>query len=418
MATEGQKEFQNDADHTVLMHITTVPETFWFFKGQIRYMKERGFDIHAVSSPGRLLEETSKRENIPVHAIAMPRQITPMADLVSVLKLYCLFREYKPTIVHAHTPKGGLLGVLAARLARVPIILYTMRGLPFVTQTGWKRKILILTENIACRAADKVITVSLATKNKAVAEGFCLATKIVVPGNGSSNGVDAAGRFNPEKLPSESRSEIRERYQIPLEATVLGFVGRLVRDKGIVELAEAWQHLRNHHPDLHLLLIGPIEPRNPVPVPVLERLKSDSRVRFTGPVDDPAPFYAAMDLLTLPTYREGFPNTPLEAAAMNLPVVITDVDGCPEAVENGVTGIVVPPQNSAALAEALDRLVRNPDMQKTMGQAGREQVLKKYKPEIIWQALYETYLELFQEKNISYSRFFPKDVKQFRRKTN
>jgi glycosyltransferase involved in cell wall biosynthesis len=384
-----------------LVHVTTVPETFGFFRGQIRFMKEKGFEIHAVSSPGRLLKETSRRENILVHGIGMSRQITPMADLVSVLKLYRLFKKYKPTIVHAHTPKGGLLGVLAARMAGVPIIMYTMRGLPFVTQTGWKRKILILTEILACRAADKVITVSLATKNKAEAEGLCPDVKIVVLGNGSSNGVDAEGHFNPEILLSESRSVIRKRYQIPLEATVLGFVGRLVRDKGIGELAEAWQNLRKQHPDLYLLLIGPIEPQDPVPVHILERLKNDSRVRLTGPVDDTAPFYAAMDIFTLPTYREGFPNTPLEAAAMKVPVVTTDVDGCPEAVENETTGIVVPPKNSTALAEALDRLVRNPEMRQTMGQAGRERVLKKFKPNLIWEALYENYLELLHAKNIS-----------------
>jgi glycosyltransferase involved in cell wall biosynthesis len=401
MATEGQKQFQNDTNHTVLMHVTTVPETFGFLKGQIRYMKERGFEIHAISSPGRLLEETSKRENIAVHAIPMSRRITPGADMKSLFKLYCLFKEKKPAIVHAHTPKGGLLGVLAARLARVPIILYSMRGLPFVTKTGWKRKLLILTEILACRAADRVITVSLATKNKAAAEGLCLARKIVVPGNGSSNGVDAEERFNPEKLPSGSRSKIRERYQIPLEATVIGFVGRLVRDKGIVELAKAWQNLRDQYPNLYLLLVGPIEPQDPIPDDILEELKKDTRVKLTGLVDNSAPLYAAMDILTLPTYREGFPNTPLEAAAMKLPVVITDVDGCPEAVEDDATGIVVPPQNSLLLSEALDQLIQNPERRRTMGQEGRERVLKKFKPEIIWQRLYDTYIELMDLKGLT-----------------
>ena len=328
----------------------------------------------------------------------MPRQITPAGDLVSILKLYGLFRKHKPTIGHAHTPKGGLLGVIAGRLARVPVVIYGMRGLPFVTQSGWKRKILTLTESVACKAADKVITVSLATKEKAVAEGFCPPEKIFVPGNGSSNGVDAEGRFNPDNLPLETRSVTRERYHLPLEATVLGFVGRLVRDKGIVELAEAWQNLRNQHPDLYLLLIGPIEPQDPIPDYVLERLKNDPRVKFTGSVADPAPFYAAMDILCLPTYREGLPNTPLEAAAMRLPVVITDVDGCPEAVENGVTGIVVPAHSSKALSGALDQLIQNPEKRKIMGEVGRERVLEKFKSEIIWQALYENYRELMQNK--------------------
>jgi glycosyltransferase involved in cell wall biosynthesis len=223
----------------------------------------------------------------------------------------------------------------------------------------------------------------------------------VVPGNGSSNGVDALERFNPEKLPSETRFGFRERYQIPPEALVLGFVGRVVRDKGIIELAEAWKILRDSFPNLYLLLIGPIEPQDPIPEDILKTLEKDSRVKFTGEVDDVVPFYAAMDILTLPTYREGFPNAPLEAAAMKLPVVIADVDGCPEAVEHGVTGIVVPPQDSKSLSEALDQLIRNPEKRKIIGQAGRERVLEKFKPEIIWQSLYKLYLELLQNKNIN-----------------
>jgi glycosyltransferase involved in cell wall biosynthesis len=381
----------------ILIHVTTVPETFGFFRGQIQFMKNLGFQIHAVSSPGRLLEETGRREDIPIHTVAMARRITPGADVLSVFKLYRLFRKIRPTIVHAHTPKGGLLGVLAARLARVPIVIYGMRGLPFVTQTGSKRKILILTETLACRAADRVVTVSLATMTKAVAEGLCHAAKIVVPGNGSSNGVDAEKRFNPESLPIETRSNIRRDSQIPLDAIVIGFIGRLVRDKGIMELAEAWQNLRDRHPGLNLLLVGPLEPQDPVPADVLERFKNDLRVKFTGPVDDSAPYYAAMDILALPTYREGFPNTPLEAAAMELPVVITDVDGCPEAVEDSVTGLVIPSQNSAALTEALDQLVRHPDQRKAMGQAGRQRVLEKFKPETIWQCLYDIYRDLLQK---------------------
>jgi glycosyltransferase involved in cell wall biosynthesis len=395
-----EKKGEIDKSNIVLFHVTTIPETLHFFIGQIKYMKDRGFKIHAVSSPGQALGEASLREDIPVHAIQMARRITPLADLLSLFKLYRTFKKAKPTIVHAHTPKGGLLGVLAARLARVPVVIYGMRGLPFVTQEGWRRKILILTETLACLAADRVITVSLATKARAVKEKFCSSEKIVVPGNGSSNGVDAVVRFNPEKLPVETRNDIRRRYQIPLEAIVLGFVGRLVKDKGIVELAEAWRYLRNQHPDLFLLLIGRIESQDPVPEDTLEMLKNDPRVEFTGPLEDIAPFYAAMDILVLPTYREGFPNTPLEAAAMELPVVITAVDGCVEAMEDGRTGLLVPPKNSMALREALQKLISNSGKRKEMGRAGRQRVLDKFRPEIIWQDLYRNYLELLGLKGV------------------
>jgi glycosyltransferase involved in cell wall biosynthesis len=405
MVNKSKKFDRNTLTPLILFQITTVPETFTFFRGQITFMKEKGFEVHAISSPGRSLHETAKRENIPVHAVDMPRKITPATDLVSLFRLYRLFRKLKPTIVHANTPKGGLLGVLAARLARVPVVIYGMRGLPFVTQYGWKRKILVLTEILACRAADKVITVSQATRKTAVAEGFCSLEKIVVPGNGSSNGVDAIGRFNPQNVSPTARADIRQHYQIPLEATILGFVGRLVRDKGIVELVEAWQVLREYYPDLYLFLVGPVEPQDPIPIDTMAKLKNDPRIKVVGAVKDISPFYAAMDILVLPTYREGFPNTLLEAAAMELPVVATAVDGCVEALADNDTGFLVPPKDSRALSEAIQKLLLNPAMRKSMGQAGRQRVLDKFRPEITWQGLYEIYSELLDRKGISKSYY-------------
>ena len=381
-----------------LIHVTTVPETFTFFRGQIGFLREQGFVVKAVSSPGPLLAATAAREQIPVFAVPMHRQITPVADLVSLWQLYRLFQREKPDIVHAHTPKAGLLGTLAARLARVPVVVYGMRGLPFVTAQGLKRQILIFSEKIACALADRVIAVSQANRRTALAAGICPPEKIVVLANGSSNGVDAAGRFQPHRFPPETRTGLRERYQIPGDAVVLGFVGRIVRDKGIVELAQAWQWLRARYPQLYLLLVGPMEPQDPVPETILKDLQADPRVVCTGQCPDPAPFYTAMDILVLPTHREGFPNTPLEAAAMNLPVVATTVDGCVEAVADGVTGILVPPFDSQALAQALERLITSPDLREKMGQAGRERVLAQFQPQMIWQALYDNYQQLLSGK--------------------
>ena len=265
-----------------IIHVTTVPTTFGFFQGQIAFMKERGFIVQAVSSPGEALDRTAKREGITVFPVEMHRRITPWADLDSLSKLYHLFRRQKPTVVHAHTPKGGLLGVIAARLARVPIVIYGMRGLPFVTAKGLKRKILMLSETVACRLADRVTAVSFANRDQAIAAGFCPPQKIVVLGKGSSNGVDAECRFNPQKLPAKIRERIRQQYRIPAKALVLGFVGRIVRDKGIVELATAWQRLRDRYPNLYLLLAGPIEPQDPIPIDVLEALQTDPRVKLIG----------------------------------------------------------------------------------------------------------------------------------------
>ena len=236
----------------ILVHVTTVPETLGFFRGQISYMKGRGFEVHAVSSPGKLLEEVATREAISVHAVDLPRRITPFLDLLSLLKLYQLFTVLKPNIVHGHTPKGGLLAVIAARLASVPVVFYTIHGLPFTTAKGMKRYLLCWTEKLACLLADRVFAVSRANKRDAVAQGFCHKNKIHLLAAGSCNGVDSEARFNPEKLAPGVRDALRNSCHIPADALVLGYIGRIVQDKGIATLAEAWQYLRQQDTDLYL----------------------------------------------------------------------------------------------------------------------------------------------------------------------
>lgn len=388
-------------DTIVLFHVTTIPETFGFLRGQIAYMQERGIQIHGVSSPGVGLEEVARRERIPMHPVNMSRKISPFADLRALSKLFRLFHSHQPEIVHAHTPKGGLLGVLAARLARIPVIIYGMRGLPFVTAAGMKRSVLRLSEFISCRLADRVIAVSFSIQNRALEEGFCPPQNIVVLGKGSSNGVDGRGRFNPERLPPGIRNSVRRQYDIPLDSLVIGYVGRIVRDKGIIEIEEAWRHLSQKFPELYLLLVGPLESKDPVPADVLARLQADPRVKFTGALADMPPMYASMDILAHPTYREGFPNTPLEAAAMTLPVVTTNVDGCPEAVVDRVTGLIIPPRDSKALADALEKLITNSNLRLEMGRAGRQRVLTDFKPEDIWRALFDNYKELLKIKGLN-----------------
>jgi glycosyltransferase involved in cell wall biosynthesis len=382
----------------ILMHVTTVPETLTFFRGQIGYMKKKGFIVQAVSSPGKFLNETASREGIPVHAVEMSRRISPLVDLRALYKLRRLFLAIKPAVVHSHTPKGGLLGTLAARMARVPAVAYTMHGLPFKTAKGLKRQILLATEALSCRSADRVFAVSRANRQEVIALGLCSADKIKVLGSGSCNGVDAEGRFDLHTLPPGTRAQIRQTYNIPDDGLVLGYVGRIVRDKGIAELERAWQILRHRFPHSCLLMVGDEEPQDPVPVEVMERLRTDRRVTITGWAD-PVPFYAAMDIMVLPTYREGFPVTPLEAAAMELPVVATQVDGCAEAVADGVTGLLVPPRNSSVLAAAIQSLLQNPGMRKAMGAAGRRRVLTSFNPGIIWEGLYQEYANLVSQNS-------------------
>lgn len=387
-----------------LVHVTTIPLSLRFVAGQAAYMRTKGFESHAVSSPGACLTQFATEEAVTVHAVSMARRITPFRDLAALFQLWRLFRNLRPHIVHAHTPKGGLLGMIAARLARVPVRIYHMHGLPFITATSLTRWILMATERVSCWMALQVLCVSRSVRSMAVELALSPPEKIHVLLEGSCNGVDAETEFNPDRLNPSVRDDTRRRYGIPSNATVIGFVGRLARAKGLVELSGAWGALRNEHSNLHLLLIGPEEPGDPPPPEVLERLREDPRVHFVGENWDTPPLYSAMDILVLPTHREGFPIVLLEAAAMALPIVATRVTGCVDAVRDGVTGMLVPPYDAASLAGAFRMYLHDRELGRRHGVAARDRVLREFRPEEIWQAVYQEYVQcLFRAGVIPHS---------------
>jgi glycosyltransferase involved in cell wall biosynthesis len=381
-----------------LVHITTVPITLGFLRGQVGAMKSRGFDVHAVSSPGDELGAFGRREGVAVHAVAMPRRITPVRDLVALWRLWWVLRRLRPSLVHAHTPKGGLLGMAAAWLARVPVRIYHIHGLPLMTAGGLKRRILRGAETVSCRLAHRVYCVSRSIRDMVVAECICGPGKISVPAGGSINGVDSQGQFHPAGQDETVRRQVRERHAIPDSALVLGFVGRIVRDKGLGELVEAWRTLRAEFPSLHLLILGPFESEDPVPPEVESVLRSDDRIHLAGLIADPAPFYAVMDLVALPSHREGLGYAALEAGAMERPVVATRIPGCVDAVADGTTGTLVPARDAVALAGAIRRYLLDPRLRDKHGQAGRERVLREFRQDVIWEALYQDYLRLLRER--------------------
>jgi len=375
-----------------IVHVMTAPVSLVFLAGQVSFMRNAGYSVHAITSPGPELVSFGAREGVSVLAVDMPRRITPLQDVVALWGLWRALRRIRPDIVHAHTPKGGLLGMLAAWLARVPVRVYHMRGLPFVTAAGSRRRLLRATERFSCALAHRVLAVSHSIRTIAVDERLCEKDKIKVLLGGSGNGVDATGRFVPQA--PAVRAEAREALAIPADALVIGFVGRLVRDKGVVELATAWRRLRERISGLHLLLVGPPESEDAVPGEVLAALRADPRVRLTGHARDMPRLYAAMDVVALPTYREGFPNVALEAAAMEIPIVATSVPGCVDAVQHGITGLLVPPRDAAALGDALGRYLEDPTLRKLHGVTARRRVLVEFRREGIWQAVVDEYRSL------------------------
>lgn len=381
---------------TRVLHITTVPLSLAFLRGQLRYMKARGLQVRVISSPGIGLALFALDEGVPTEAVLMPRRISPVADLLAVASLMRQIRRWRPRIVHAHTPKGGLLGMIAAWVARTPVRIYHLRGLPFVTASGFRRRLLKRTEKVSCQLAHRVICVSRSVREVVVAEGLCPSEKIIVLAGGSGNGVDATGRFNPQRLQPGSREQVRQSCGVPLDTTVIGFIGRLVRDKGVIELAAAFRELRSEYPHLRLVMIGPEEERDSVPPEALHSLKSDPHVCLVGENWDTPPLYAAMDVVALPTYREGFPNVPLEAAAMGLPVVATRIPGCIDAVEDGVTGLLAEPRDVVSLVDKIRIYLDDSGLRAKHGAAGRERVLRDFRQEVIWEALYQEYMRLLK----------------------
>ena len=311
-----------------------------------------------------------------------------------------MLRRIRPHIVHAHTPKGGVLGMVSAWLARVPVRIYHMRGLPFTTAKGWRRRLLMWSERISCGLAHQVLCVSSSVRQLAVDSRLCRPEKIAVLARGSGNGVDAAQRFNDSNISPSLREETRRRYNIPPDALVLGFIGRIVRSKGIIELAGAWKELRDEFPDLHLMLVGPHEMQVPIPAEIDRTLHSDPRVHFLGEQWNTPPLYAVMDVLALPTYREGFPNVLLEAAGMKVPVVATQVPGCTDAVQDGVTGMLVPPHDAARLEGAVRTYLQDAELRRRHGAAARDWVLREFRPEGIWQAVYQEYVRCLLRKGL------------------
>jgi glycosyltransferase involved in cell wall biosynthesis len=375
----------------LVVHLTTVPESLFFLTGFPRFLHSRGFDVHVVSSQGERLGAFARQEGVTAHALDMPRRITPGRDIAATLGLFRLLRRLRPALVHAHTPKAGLLGMIAGSLAGVPARIYHIHGLPFVTATGGRRLLLRMTERISCSLASRVLCVSKSVRQMAIDERIVDAGSIEVPCNGSINGIDS-NRFQP---PTQSaRLAARSRFGIPLNATVIGFVGRIVRDKGIADLVKAFSLLKKRTPDVRLLVVGAFEPQDPIPVDAERLLRTDPHIHLAGLVGDMPAAYASMDVLVLPSYREGLGLVTLEAAAMGLPAVATRIPGCIDAVVDGVTGTLVPARDVAALVDALTRYFSDPALRLAHGGAGRIRVIAEFRTESIWEATLQVYREI------------------------
>lgn len=381
-----------------LCYVLTVPASVRvLMRGHLAHLQSKGFDVTAISSPGSDLDLVGEREGVRTIGISMWRAISPLHDLMALAKLTLALRRLRPHIVNASTPKAGLLGMLAAVLTRVPIRIYTLRGLRLETTRGLRRQILALTERVASACAHRVICISRSLADEYVRLGLADPAKVVVLGAGSSNGIDA-GRFDLGVGRTSINERIREQFGIAAAAPIIGYVGRFARDKGTDDLVAAFCRLRHSVPQARLLLVGEEDPTDPPLAATMETIRTDKHIIATGHVGDTAAYYQAMNVFAFPSYREGFGNAVIEAQAAGLPVVAFRATGVVDALVDGETGRLVPAGNADALADAIVDYLRDANLASAHGESGRMRVHREFTNERVWQALVAEYERLIESK--------------------
>jgi glycosyltransferase involved in cell wall biosynthesis len=374
-----------------LIRITTVPVSLSvLLKDQLRYMSDH-FDVLAVSSPDKMLEQVGVREGVKTASIGMTRAITPVKDIKALWQLYRLLKKEKPAIVHTHTPKAGLLGMMASRLAGVPIRMHTVAGLPLMENTGVKRKVLDLVERLTYSCATGVYPNSKHLAGFILQNRFCKAQKMKVLGNGSSNGINTCF-FEPGDELNKTACELKKKFGLGEKDFVFIFVGRLVKDKGIEELVEAFSRLKEKHPQIKLLLVGPYEPeRDPLAPATRKVIETDTAIIHAGFQQDIRPFLMISQALAFPSYREGFPNVPMQAGCFGLPSIVTDINGCNEIIENEKNGLIIPAKDVAELQRAMERLLTNSALYLTLQSNARKMIVDRYEQKQLWELLLKEY---------------------------
>jgi len=379
-----------------IIRTATIPLSLnVLLKGQLRFLANY-HEVIAISSNGDQLDEMREREKVRTIAIAMERGISPIKDLVSLFKLYDQFKKEKPDIVHSITPKAGLLTMLAGKMAGVPIRMHTFTGLIFPSKQGLLQKLLIKMDRLLCWAATNVYPEGKGVKKDLLQ--FRITSKpLKVLANGNINGIDIEF-YNRTTLNIQSLEDIRRDLEIKLNDFIFIFVGRLVGDKGINELISAFKSI-NVDSGVKLILVGPFETElDPLLPQTIADIKSNPNIISVGFQEDVRPYFAISDCLVFPSYREGFPNVVMQAGAMELPAIVTDINGCNEIIEDGKNGLIIPPKNVDALRAAMEKIVMDQTLYSQLKQNARPMITSRYEQRVVWNAILEEYNRLLKEK--------------------
>jgi glycosyltransferase involved in cell wall biosynthesis len=384
-----------------LLRIATVPLSLHvLLHGQLAFMRESGFEVLAVSAGGPEVVHI-RNGGIPHEVVNMTRQITPFSDMVSLFQMIKLIKKFKPHIVHTHTPKAGLIGMMAAWYCRAPIRLHTVAGLPVMEAKGIKRLLLLLTEKITYACATAVFPNSFGLA-AFISKHIKTKTPVTVIGKGSSNGIDV-DKFSRTPDLELLAKDIRRKYSVRDDDFVFCFVGRIVRDKGINELTKAFQQVRKllfqSSKRIHLMLVGHLEQElDPISEEELHFLRTDENVIMPGFQADVRPWMMAADAFVFPSYREGFPNVVMQACSLGIPCIVSDINGCNEIVSGDETGLIVPVKDTEKLTSAMIRMVSEPAMRQLFVTHARQFVHDHFDQQYIWHQLLRLYQEACRKR--------------------
>lgn len=377
----------------------------YLLKGQFAFLNKY-YEVVAVSGADAHLENVAKREGVRTASVSMQRAIRPLHDLVSLWHLYWLFKKEQPQIVHSITPKAGLLSMLAAKMAGVPVRMHTFTGLIFPSKKGIFQKVLIAMDRLLCWAATTIIPEGQGVKNDLIT--YKITSKLLkVLANGNVNGIDTA-YFSSEAISVKEKENLRKELNLHLSDFVFIFVGRLVGDKGINELVEAFGRLDEEARrrlgeeatgrssfNCKLLLVGPFETKlDPLKTETLKAIETNPNIISVGFQQEVRSYFAIADALVFPSYREGFPNVVLQAGAMGLPSVVTNINGCNEIVQDDFNGLLIPAKDSNAVYEAMKEMVADKELYQKLKRNSRKRIVENYEQKVVWEAILEEYKKL------------------------
>jgi glycosyltransferase involved in cell wall biosynthesis len=378
-----------------LIRITTVPLSLnVLLRGQMRYMKENGFDVLMVSADGKELDVVKQNEQCRHQIVSMTRKITPLADLRSLWLLYRLFKKEKPDIVHSHTPKAGLLAMLAAKAAGIKIRVHTIAGLRFMTAKGTTRKILVAMEKLTASAATHVWPNSFSLLEYIKTNQLVKPSKLEVIGLGSSNGINLS-RYSAENLQSEKLQQIKNLVQYNEQLIYFVSVGRIVQDKGIDELVKAFSAVYEKNQQIRLILVGAFEDDlDPISDEARQIINTHPGILQPGWSDTVEYFMHFSFALVHPSHREGFPNVLLQAGAMHCPIICSRIEGNVDIVDHEKTGLIFEARNEKELQLMLEKALANPQAVQQYAVTLRIKIEQHFAQPIVHQYLRQRYLSL------------------------